>query len=368
MEIRGGRVFCPDGVFRDMDIYMENGWFTEKSDDGHVVNAAGLYVIPGLLDIHMHGCMGYDFSDATPEAMQVMGEYLAQNGITNFCPAAMALPEERLTKIFRNAVSYEANRGYGAYLRAVRMEGPFLSQEKKGAQNGEYLCAPDVAMVERLQEAADGLLRIVDLAPELPGSLPFIRALKKKYRISLGHSRAGYEAAKLALDEGASQVTHLFNAMTPMLHRQPGMVGAALDQERCFVELIGDGKHVDDAMIRNTFRMFGDDRVILISDSMRAAGMEDGLYELGGQEVRVEEGRAVLADSGVLAGSTMNLMEVFRYVVKKARVRMESAVKAVTANPAKSLGIYGQCGSIEPGKIAHVVFLDENLEIVSVWF
>ena len=368
MEIRGGRVFCPDGVFRDTDIYIENGRFTESSSDGHIMNAAGYYIIPGLIDIHMHGCVGYDFSSATVQQIRAMGEYLAGFGVTNFCPAVMSLPEEQMAEAFRNAVEYEAHRGCGAYLRALRMEGPFLSPEKSGAQDEQYFREPDKDLVERMQKEADGLLRIIDVAPELYGSLALIHDLAGRYRISLGHSTADYKRTMAAFDAGATQVTHLYNGMIPMHHREPGMIGAAMDQERCFVELIGDGVHVDDAMLRNTFRMFGDDRIILVSDCMSATGMEDGMYLLGGKQVRVEDGVATLAGTNVLAGSTMNLMECFLHTVKKARVRMESVVKAVTENPARSLGIFSQYGSLEPGKIAHILILDEDLNLVSVIF
>lgn len=369
MEIRQGRVFCPDGVFRDMDIYIEDGRFSEYSRDGRVVDASGYYVIPGLIDLHVHGCRGADFSDGTVESLQIMGEYLARNGVTNFCPATVALPEEDVAKAFRSAVEYESvRRPECAFLRAVRMEGPFLSAEKAGAQSREHLKNPDVNMVHRLQREADGLLRYVDLAPELPGAIPFIKELFKQYRISLGHSSADYWTAMKALNEGASQITHLYNAMTGMHHRAAGMVGAAADEEICYVELIGDGVHVDAPVIRNTFKLMGADRMILVSDSMRAAGMGDGIWDFCGQKVRVNDGVATLGETGQLAGSTSTLMDVFRYTVRRAKVELEDAVKAVTVNPAKSIGIYDQYGSIEPGKIAHLVFLDENLELKAVWF
>lgn len=365
MRVRNGKVFCPDGRFHDRDVYIENGRFTEESRDGVEFDASGYYLIPGLTDLHFHGCMGADFCDATPESLLRIAGYQAANGITNICPASMTLPEERLAGIYRNAAAYQ--RQGGSYLVGINMEGPFFSYEKRGAQNPAYLQPPDVQMVRRLQEEAGGLIKLVDVAPEIDGALPMIGELKEEFCLSLAHTNADYDQAVAGFQAGATQVTHLYNAMSGMSHRAPGVVGAALENDECYVELISDGVHVSAPMIRNTFKMFGDDRIILISDSISATGMPDGLYELGGQPVRVTEGKAVLADTGAIAGSTSNLMDCLKFAVKKARLPLESAVKCATINPARSLGIDDEYGTIEPGKRAQLVFLDENLEVYAVW-
>ena len=365
MRIRGGKVYCPDGKFHDRDIFIQEGRFTESSSDGMECDASSYYLIPGLTDLHFHGCVGADFCDATPESLLKIAGYEAANGIANICPASMTLPEETLARVYRNAAAYE--RQGGSYLVGINMEGPFFSYEKRGAQNPAYLRAPDVQMVRRLQKEAGGLIKLVDVAPETEGALPFIEELKGEFRLSLAHTNADYDQAVEGFRAGATQVTHLYNAMSGMSHRAPGVVGAALENGECYVELICDGVHVVPPMIRNTFQMFGEDRIILISDSLSATGMPDGLYELGGQAVRVIDGKATIADTGAIAGSTSNLMDCLKFAVKKAKIPLESAVKCATINPAKSLGIDDEYGSIEPGKRAQLVFLDENLEVTAVW-
>lgn len=310
--------------------------------------------------------MGADFCDATPESLLRIASYEAANGIVNICPASMTLPEAQLRKVYQNAAAYQ--RQSGSHLVGIRMEGPFFSYEKRGAQNPAYLTTPDAAMVRRLQKAAGGMIKLVDVAPETEGALAFIRELREEVRLSLAHTNADYDQAIAGFQAGATQVTHLYNGMSGMNHRAPGVVGAALENESCFVELICDGIHVAAPMIRNTFKMFGDDRIILISDSISATGMPDGTYELGGQTVHVVKGKASIAATGRIAGSTFHLMDCLRFAVKEAKIPLESAVKCATINPAKSLGIENEYGSIEPGKRAQLVFLDEDLKVSDVWF
>mgnify|MGYP002337236090 FL=1 len=246
------------------------------------------------------------------------------------------------------------------------MEGPFISMAKKGAQNGKYIHKPDVAMFERLQEAAGGLFKLVDLAPEEEGAMEFIQAEKGKVVLSIAHTTADYETAKAAIEAGVTHMTHLYNAMNPINHRAPGPIIAAADDAHCEAELICDNVHIHPAIVRNTFKMFGEDRVIFISDTMEAAGLEDGMYELGGQPVIVKGNRATLED-GTIAGSNTNLMKCMCTAVKQMGIPLEKAVKCAAVNPAKSIGIYDQYGSITPGKVANAVLLDqETLEIKGV--
>ena len=387
MIIKNIRVFQEDGHFAPGELYTEGSSLSTASKDDKVLDGRGAYAIPGLTDIHFHGCVGYDFCDGTQEAMEAIADYELKNGVTQICPATMTLPEETLAGIGGEAQKFAQKQARilencpssqtggtpggshssqaGARLVGIHMEGPFLSYEKKGAQNPLYLKKPDIPMFQRLQEAAGGLYRLVSLAPEEPGAMEFIRTLKDQVVLSLAHTTAGYDIAREAFLAGASHATHLFNAMMPFSHRAPGVVGAAFDDPHCQVELICDGIHLAPAVVRAAFQMFGDDRVILISDSMMATGLTDGDYSLGGQAVKVCGPLATLAD-GTIAGSATNLMDCLRHVVKDMEIPLGTAVKCAAVNSAKSIGIYDRYGSLVPGKAANVVLLNEELEIQSL--
>lgn len=371
MIIRNASVYTEDGIFVEKDIYIANGRFVNGEDkvtDTQVISAAGCYAIPGLTDIHFHGCMGFDFCDGTREAVDEIAAYELSAGVTNIVPATMTLSEEMLLTICQTAKAY-AEEGFHegrARFQGINMEGPFLSMEKKGAQNGAYIHAPDVAMFERLKEASGDRIRLLDVAPETPGAMEMIQKCRDHVVVSLAHTCADYDTAMEAFDAGASHMTHLYNAMPPYTHRAPGPIGAAADRQKVEVELITDGVHIHPASVRTTFRMFGDDRIILISDSMRATGLEDGDYTLGGQDVKVIGNKAVLAD-GTIAGSVTNLLDCMRTAVLHMGIPLESAVKCAAVNPAKSVGIYDEYGSISPGKKADVVLLrKEDLTVKHV--
>ncbi len=360
MVIKNGLVFKEEGTFVADTVYTE-GAVISTASSGTAIDATDLYVIPGLIDIHFHGCVGYDFCDGTKEALEAMADYELANGITSICPASMTFSEEQLTAIFSNAASYSS--AHGATLVGINMEGPFISMEKKGAQNPEYIHKPDADMFFRLQEAAGGFIKLCDIAPEVEGAMDCITAIADKVRVSLAHTNADFDVAEEAFQKGAKHVTHLYNAMPPYSHRAPGVIGAACDNEQVMVELICDGIHSHPATVRTTFKMFGDDRIILISDSMMACGLEDGAYSLGGQDVTVKGNLAVLTEGGAIAGSVTNLMKCMRRAVKEMHIPLESAIKCATANPAKAIGIYDSYGSISAGKQADLVLLDKNLDI-----
>ena len=246
------------------------------------------------------------------------------------------------------------------------MEGPFISASKKGAQAEENILHCDYEYFCRLQKAAKGLIKLVDLAPEEPGAMEFIEKAKDEVVISLAHTASDYDTAKEAIQRGASHATHLYNAMPPLNHRNPGVIGAVRDSETCHAELICDGIHIHPSVIRATFAMFGAKRMILISDSMRATGLEDGEYTLGGQAVTVRGPLATLHD-GTIAGSATNLMDCMRFTVRQAGIPLEEAIMCATANPAKEIGIYDEAGSISAGKRADFVLLNDDLDIVSVY-
>ncbi len=345
---------------------------SEYSDDpatlgDDVIDATGLYAIPGLTDLHFHGCVGYDFCDGSDNAIHNMAEYQARNGITQICPATMTLKEEALADILSTAASYENSKNpQGAILCGINMEGPYISVKKKGAQNERYIRKPDVEMFRRLQRLSGNMIKLTAIAPEEEGAMDFISELKGEVTISLAHTTADYMTAMEAFHRGAGQVTHLYNAMPPFSHRAPGVIGAAFDTPGCYVELICDGIHIHPSVVRATFRMFGEDRVVLISDSMMATGMPDGEYELGGQAVRVSGRSATLISDGALAGSVTNLMECMRNCVKSMGIPLETAVKGAAVNPARAIGIYDSYGSLTPGKFANLVLLDDKLEIRAV--
>lgn len=360
MIIKNGKVFTEDGIFVEKNLCMD-GDKISSTENGTVIDATGLYVIPGLTDIHFHGCVGYDFCDGTQEAIEKMAEYELANGVTTICPASMTFSEEQLTQIFANAANYKSEKG--ATLVGINMEGPFISMEKKGAQNGEYIHRPDADMFERLQKAANGLIKLCDIAPEVDGAMECIERISDKVTVSMAHTAADWDIATEAIQKGAKHVTHLYNAMPPYSHRAPGVIGAACDNEQVMVELICDGIHSHPSTVRTTFKMFGDNRIVLISDSMEACGLEDGQYSLGGQEVTVKGNLAILTELGNIAGSVTNLMKCMKKAVKEMGIPLESAVKCATMNPAKAIGIYDKYGSLTEGKQADLVLLDEDLEI-----
>ena len=365
MIIKGGKVFQEDGSFLEQALYINDHRLVDKAeyqDDEKVIDAEGLLVLPGLVDIHSHGAAGEDFSDGNPEGLKKILQYEKRCGITSYCPTSMTFPKERLRQIFASIKGAQTEEE--AKVVGINMEGPFLDPAKKGAHVEEWIAAPDAAFVRELNQDVDGLVRLVTLAPNMDGAEEFIKEMHEEVCISLGHTAADYDCASRAMKLGAHHVTHLYNAMQPFGHRAPGLIGAAMDDPECMVELICDGYHIHPSAIRAAFRLFGPERVILISDSMRATGMENGTYELGGQEVTVQDRKAVLKD-GTLAGSATNLYGCMCKAVEFG-IPLEQAIMAATANPARSIGIFDRVGSIRIGKQADLLLVSENLELKRV--
>ena len=361
--IDNGIIFRPDNKFHTGTISITNGRISDTiPDNAQRINAEGLYVIPGLTDIHFHGCMGHDFCEGTREAFEAIASYEAANGITTICPATMTLPENELARIMRAARDF--SREYPGLI-GINLEGPFISHAKKGAQNQAYIVPPDTAMLRRLQSESGGLIRIATVAPETEGAISFIREAKSFARVSIAHTACDYDTAKLAFESGASHVTHLYNAMNGINHRNPGPVLAALEAG-AMVELICDGVHIHPAVVRATLQMFGADRVVFISDSLECAGMPDGEYMLGGQKVIKKGSMATLEDGITIAGSVSNLMDCLRTAVRDMGVGLETAVKCAAVNPVRAVGADDVYGKIEAGRIANVVIMNKALEIVNV--
>ena len=377
MIIKNVKVYTEEKLFQEGEIAIGNGRFQESSQitedkNQEVIDGEGCYAIPGLIDIHFHGCKGYDFCDGTKEAIAEIAKYEASVGVTGIAPATMTLPLEELTHILSVAASYKKTAAQeqlpGADLLGINMEGPFISVEKKGAQDERNIIYCNLEICQQFLDASEGLVKFIGIAPEKNNNaLQVIQGMKHKVNLSLAHTNADYDTAKAAFDAGANHAVHLYNAMPPFTHRMPGVVGAVADSPHVNAELICDGVHIHPAVVRATFRMMGDDRMILISDSMRATGMPDGKYLLGGLEVEVVGNRATLVSNGALAGSATNLMDCMRTAVKKMGIPLETAVACATMNPAKALGEYKDYGSITPGKKADLVLLDSELNLKMVF-
>ncbi len=362
--ITGGKVFCENG-FEAKDVFVKDDRFATAKGEGASISAEGCIVIPGLVDIHFHGAAGGDISDGDEAGLHALAAYEASRGITAVCPATMTLSFEQLSAAMETAHSFDPACNE-ADLVGINLEGPYISPSKVGAQNPEYVRNPDADEFKQLQSMADGLIKLVDIAPEEPGSDAFIEEMKDEVRISIAHSCADYDAARHAFEKGARHLTHLYNAMDPMHHRKPGPIPAAAERDDVTAEIIADGVHIHPSMVRLAFNMFGDDRMILISDTLRAAGLEDGTYDLGGQDVTVRGPEARIAN-GALAGSVSDLMRCFRVAVKEMDIPLVSAVKAATINPARAIRIEGEYGSIQEGHVADAVILDEEtLDIIQV--
>lgn len=366
MRYENGWIFA-DGRFVRGGFSVENGRFAHVLEDvpGPAEDLDGALVIPGLVDIHVHGCAGADFSDGDYVGLVRMARYLARRGVTSFAPASMTLPYDALDKAFHAAARLRREGlADGARLMGIQMEGPFLSREKRGSQNPAYLRLPDWDRFLRLYDAAEGLLRIVDVAPELPGAVEFTRRASEKCRVSVAHTAAGYDQAAAVFDAGATHLTHLFNAMSGIHHRHPGPIGAASERENVTTELICDGIHVHPSAVRMAFRLFPG-RICLISDALRCCGMADGSYSLGGQEILLSGGVARLT-GGAIAGSAADLYQCMRRAVSFGIPR-EQAVWAATALPARVIGRESETGAIADGRAADFVICGGELEPEAVY-
>lgn len=369
-KITNGSVFKEQGLFADDTLYIcderivSREEYEKASGEEVVTDASDCYVIPGLTDIHFHGCMGSDCCDGTVEDFATIARYELRQGVTSITPATMTMSEEVLSTISEAVRDFSCPDG--ADVVGLYMEGPFINMAKKGAQNGKYIHKADTAMLERLQKLSGNKFLSVVVAPETEGALDFISENSGKINISIAHTTADYDTAKEAIARGASQLTHMFNAMPPLTHRAPGPIGAAADDDHCMAELICDGIHIHPAVVRTAFKIFGDDRIILISDSMRATGMADGEYDLGGQKVIVRGNLATLED-GTIAGSATNLMDCVRNAVKDMGIPLASAVKCAAVNPARAIGTIDNYGTLDAGKYANVVILDKDLAIKNIF-
>lgn len=362
MFYKNARIFTSDFRFVTGAFEVKGGRFgavLPETVPEDAVDLKGATVIPGLVDVHSHGNSGADFSDGDYEGLKKMAAYYASCGVTSFAPASMTLPYEVLEKAFATAKQLKAEAPAGhARLMGIQMEGPYFSYKKRGAQNPDYLKEPDYEGFKALYDGCDGLVRIVDIAPELPGAAEFVEKASKLCTVSIAHTDSDYDHARAAVDAGVTHLTHLYNAMPGIHHRNPGVIPAAVENPKVRAEIICDGYHIHPASVRLAFTMFKN-RMILVSDSGRCAGLPEGSkFALGGQDCWLRGGVARLAD-GTIACSATNLWQCLTNVLCW-NIPEEEAVRAATWNPACALGVQDQIGSIEEGKLADFIICSPN--------
>lgn len=367
--LTGGRIVTPDGVLTDAWVHVADGMIVSIGSrrpaiDAPVVDLAGAWLLPGYIDLHMHGGGGHSVSDS-PEAMEAAVAFHRRHGTTSTLVSLVTAPVDALIEQLGWAVQL-TRRGAGprGHVLGAHLEGPFLSTRRSGAQNEAHMLAPDPDVLAQLIAAAQGTLRMLTLAPELDGALELIPAVREAGAIvAIGHSDAGYEEAVAAIRAGAVHATHLFNGMPPLHHRQPGLVGAVLEAGiPC--ELINDGRHVHPAVVALICRLIA--CPVLITDAIDATGVGDGTFALGGQEVHVLDGEARLARTRSLAGSTLTMDDALRRAVTESGLSIDQAAAAAATNPARVLGLSEELGSIAAGRGADLVVLDDELRLVGV--
>lgn len=363
MIIKNATVYGEDFIPVKTDIEIENGIIKRlASSDADGLDFSGCVVIPGLIDIHIHGCNLADATDGKMDSAARMSKWLAQNGITSFCPTTMTLPADTLRESF-GFIADTMGKEEGAYIHGINMEGPFIAPEKKGAQDGAHITEPDFELFSELNGICP--VKLVDIAPERNGAEEFTKKASKLCTVSAAHTTADYAKGKEAFGWGITHATHLYNAMSGLGSREPGMVGAVLDSEDVFAELICDGIHISPATLRITFNALGEDRTVVISDATMSAGLEPGEYMLGGQKIYKTDA-ARLAD-GTLAGSSTNLFEEFQNL-RKFGIPLKQVIKSVTINPARAIGVDDKTGSIAEGKNADLLILSEDFSEIKAVF
>ncbi|MGF7398338.1 N-acetylglucosamine-6-phosphate deacetylase [Thermoanaerobacterium thermosaccharolyticum] len=368
--IKNGEIYTKDKILYDCDLLITNSIISEvgknininNKSNIQIINAHGKKVLPGFIDIHTHGAIGYDTMDANYESLNNISMYLASHGITSFCATTMTEDIQHIIDALTN-INYTITKGTdGATILGAYLEGPFISEKQKGAQNVNYIIKPDVKLLEKFTNLSNNCLKVIAIAPEKDPNGYFINYCNKKnIKVSLGHTNASYEEMKNAVDYGASIAVHVYNAMKGFHHREPGALGEALLDNRLYCELICDFIHSHPAAVKMLIKMKGTEKIILISDAMLACGLSDGEYEFGGQKVIVDQSIARI-QNGSLAGSTLSLDKAVANITTLG-IPLSDAAKMASFNPAKAINIDDKKGSIDIGKDADIVILDNDLSV-----
>ena len=366
MILKNAVLYGDDFIPRRADIELKDGRISRigelDGEAGEVLDFEGGKIIPGFIDIHTHGCAGADTMDASEESLAKISDCLAGHGVTSFCPTTMTLPYGELAAAFKAAKCYMGKES-GAYIQGMNMEGPYISMEKKGAQNPDYVRVPDFEEFKKLSGLCP--VKLVDVAPETDGAYDFAEKACSICTVSEAHTSSDYRHALKGFQHGFTHATHLYNAMTPLTSREAGVVGAVLENKSVTAELICDGFHISPPVLRVTFQALGEHRACVVSDSMKAAGLPDGDYDLGGQTVYVRGGKALLKD-GTIAASTSNIHAEFKNLLEFG-IPFATALRACTINPARAIRADDTTGSLKVGKYADLVVLDRDNEIRSVF-
>ena len=365
------RLWDGTGLLDGPVVVIEDGWIAsistraaaELPTDARVLDYPGAPLAPAFFDVHIHGAMGHDVMEDTPEALGAMGSFLAAHGTGSFLATTVTAPLDAtlrsLSGLAKLLAQPPAQTGIAGRAQpiGIHLEGPFLSHAKRGVQPAEHLLAPNTATFDRLFEAAEGRIRLMTLAPELPGAIELTaHATARGVRVSLGHSNATAAETRAAIAAGAVSATHTFNAMRPLDHREPGILGTALTNDDLFAEVICDGIHVAPEMVKLWWRAKGPERAILVTDALSAVGMPDGVYHLGDFAVQVANGRATA--NGVLAGSVLTLDRALTNFMEFTGAPLEQALRLLTVNPASMTGLGDLVGSVALGRPASLVALD----------
>ena len=370
--IINGTIITPFYLISDKDIIVEEGKIieivnkkelsTSTLTGAEVIEGKDKYIVPGYIDLHVHGGGGLDVMDGDYEAINQIAIAHSHFGTTSFLPTTMTMSKDKIIRSLRSICEAVKKGTAGAKILGIHMEGPYINPEKKGAQREIDIREPSIKEFTELNKASGNLIRLVTIAPEMPGAIDFIRWLHQQgIIVSVGHSNATYQQVQEGIQAGLSHVTHIFNAMRGLHHREPGVVGAALSSPKLIVEMIADGIHLHPIVLKMLTQIKESEKLVLITDAMRAAGMPEGVYELGGQEVTVTKGQARLKD-GTLAGSVLTMDKAVKNLVTKVDIALPKAIQMASFNPAKSIGIDDKKGSLEPGKDADIVILNKNLE------
>ena len=364
--IKSGSIYCKDGKIKAISTNSTCKW--EVEEDATILDFtahAGYQAIPGFIDLHIHGADGADTMDGNTTALQTLCRALPKEGTTSFLPTTITQSDENITNAVASVSQYQKKKTGGeSEIIGIHLEGPFISAKKAGAQPSQFIAPPSLEKFEHWQNMAGGMIKIVTLAPELYGGFSFIQQVTETgTTVSLGHTDASFVEVEQSVKCGATQVTHLYNQMTGLHHREPGVVGAALALSDIKAEIICDGVHVHPQAVRIAYEAKGAEGLLLVTDSMRAKGLDNGVYDLGGQKVKVCDGTATLHD-GTLAGSVLQMIDAVKNVMKFTGCTLQEGVQMASANPAKQIGVFDRKGSLTEGKDADIVIVDENYDVV----